>query len=150
MALRLLVDAPPLIAALDRFGELYMAAVGRRWCWRLGVASRGPKADTTLVAACENALRTSGGTPDSFFHRHRGRHDAHDPVNGAMERYQSVDTQQHPYWRDPAPQSMLIDEVEALWAAIDQDDNWQPLQNKIAAIRRMGEAHGRPPLAPGH
>jgi uncharacterized protein YdiU (UPF0061 family) len=43
VALRLLAKAPPLIAALDRFGPLYMAAVGRRWCWRLGVEPRGPE-----------------------------------------------------------------------------------------------------------
>ncbi|MGB3739126.1 MAG: YdiU family protein, partial [Pontixanthobacter sp.] len=34
VALRLGCDAPPLIAALDRFGPLYMQAIARRWCWR--------------------------------------------------------------------------------------------------------------------
>jgi serine/tyrosine/threonine adenylyltransferase len=46
----------------------------------------------------------------------------------------------HPYWSDPAPCSMHIDEVEAIWAAIDERDDWAPLHAKIAAIRRMGEA----------
>jgi hypothetical protein len=46
----------------------------------------------------------------------------------------------HPYWSDAGPCSMLIDEVEAIWAAIDADDDWTPLDDKIAAIRRMGEA----------
>ena len=36
---------------------------------------------------------------------------------------------------------MLIDEVEALWSAIDAHDDWGPLHAKVAAIRRMGEAH---------
>jgi hypothetical protein len=36
---------------------------------------------------------------------------------------------------------MLIDEVEALWAPIAEHDDWAPLNAKIAAIRRMGEAH---------
>jgi len=35
---------------------------------------------------------------------------------------------------------MLIDEVEAIWAAIAQRDDWSPLETKVAAIRRMGEA----------
>ena len=32
-------------------------------------------------------------------------------------------------------------EVEAIWSAIDTLDDWAPLQAKIAAIRRMGEAY---------
>ncbi len=46
----------------------------------------------------------------------------------------------HPYWSDPAPCSMHIDEVEAIWAAIADADDWAPFETKIAAIRRMGEA----------
>jgi hypothetical protein len=37
---------------------------------------------------------------------------------------------------------MLIDEVEALWSAIDERDDWAPFETKVAAIRRMGEAMG--------
>jgi hypothetical protein len=35
---------------------------------------------------------------------------------------------------------MLIDEVEAIWSAIDRDDDWEAFDAKIAAIRRMGDA----------
>ncbi|OBX18529.1 selenoprotein O [Erythrobacter sp. QSSC1-22B] len=150
VALRLLVDAPPLIAALERFGELYMAAVGRRWCWRLGVASRGAEEDAKLVSACEKILVESGEAPDAFFHRHRGGRAAQGPLKAALASYTSGDTGQHSYWNDSAPQSMLIDEVEALWSAIEQQDDWRPLEDKIAAIRRMGEAHGAPPVPAGH
>ena len=33
---------------------------------------------------------------------------------------------------------MLIDEVETIWSAIDERDDWAPLHDKIKAIRRMG------------
>ena len=46
----------------------------------------------------------------------------------------------HPYWADAAPCSMHIEEVEAIWSAIDERDDWAPLEAKIAAVRRMGEA----------
>jgi uncharacterized protein YdiU (UPF0061 family) len=46
----------------------------------------------------------------------------------------------HPYWSDPEPCSMHIDEVEAIWSAIAERDDWAPLNEKIVAIRRMGEA----------
>jgi hypothetical protein len=35
---------------------------------------------------------------------------------------------------------MLIDEVEAIWASIADSDDWSRLHDKVAAIRRMGEA----------
>ena len=56
----------------------------------------------------------------------------------------------HPYWADDAPQSMLIEEVVAIWAAIADQNDWGPLEAKIAAIRRAGEAHGPPPMPAGH
>jgi hypothetical protein len=46
----------------------------------------------------------------------------------------------HAYWSDEAPCSMHIDEVEAIWSAIDEKDDWAPLHAKVAAVRRMGEA----------
>lgn len=54
------------------------------------------------------------------------------------------------------PQTLVIDEVEALWAAIDRDDDWTPLAAKIEAIRATGALNAalgllRGPLArPGH
>jgi hypothetical protein len=35
---------------------------------------------------------------------------------------------------------MLIDEVEAIWVAIADRDDWTPFDSKVAAVRRMGEA----------
>src|SRR5690349_22341405 len=72
VALRLLVEAPPLIAALERFGPLYQAALARRFTWRLGVESRGFEADSTLIVTAEQAMRDSGTPPDRFFFDHRG------------------------------------------------------------------------------
>lgn len=56
---------------------------------------------------------------------------AYAPVPGALS---------HAYWSDDAPCSLHIEEVESIWAAIDERDDWRPLQDKIAAMRRMGEA----------
>ena len=149
VALRLLADAPPLIAALERFGPLYVAAVGRRWCWRLGLASRGVEADAALVAACERTLAETAIQPDAFFFGHRGGRDAEGELATLLADYQPV-ADAHPYWNDPAPQTMLIEEVETIWAAIAERDDWLPLETKIAAIRRMGGAHGVPREPAGH
>ena len=148
IALRTLTDAPPLIAALERFGPLYMAAVARRWTWRLGVASQGAERDAALVAACEAAMRESDLEPEAFWLRHRGGGNAAGPLADALEGYQPAE-QDAPYWSDAKPQSMLIDEVESIWSAIDQRDDWRPLHDKVAAIRRLGSALGRPPAPAG-
>ena len=149
VALRLLVDAPPLIAAMERFGPLYMEALGRRWCWRLGLESKGLEADAALVSACETQLTESGEVPDAFFYRHRGGRDVSGAVAQLVEGRAQL-AQGHDYWSDGAPQTMLVSEVETLWDAIAERDDWQPLEDTIAAIRRMGEAHGSAPVPAGH
>ena len=157
VALRLLADSEPLIAALNRFGPLYMEAIARRWCWRLGVEQRGAEADGKLVAACEKAMREAKAQPDAFFFGLRqaktgiggGQMPVADELGAMLDTYATLDSS-HDYWREASPQSMVIDEVEAIWSAIEEEDDWQPLQDKVAALRRMGEAHGPAPLAMGH
>ena len=46
----------------------------------------------------------------------------------------------HAYWSDAAPCGLLIGEIEALWSRIADADDWGPLNAKLAAIARMGEA----------
>ncbi len=149
VALRLLADTEPLVFALERFGPLYMEAIARRWCWRLGVKPRGVEADSALVGACEKAMREGQWQPDAFFFAHRWGRGASDELGEALSLYEPIETP-HEYWQDDAPQSMLIDEVEAIWAAIDERDDWVPLNNKVAVLRRMGDAHGPAPIAMGH
>ncbi|MEO1046938.1 MAG: YdiU family protein [Pseudomonadota bacterium] len=152
VSLRLLVDSEPLIAALDRFGPLYMEAIARRWCWRLGVEPRGAESDAQLVSICEKVMRESGQGPDSFFFAHRGGRgfsDTSTELAKVISDYTPVESA-HEYWSDDAPQSMLIEEVEAIWSAIDERDDWSALETKVAALRRMGEAHGAPPRPAGH
>ncbi len=150
VALRMHAETAPLVAALERFGPLYMANVARRWCWRLGVESRGLEADTQLVAACEAQMRETGAQPDAFFFAHRGRRGAASGALGEALAGYTPAPSDHPYWSDAAPQSMLINEVEAIWAAIAERDDWAPLHAKVTALRRMGEAHGAAPLPAGH
>ena len=121
----------------------------RRFCWRLGVSSRGSEADSALIAAAERTMREGEIGPDIFFFRHRGGRAAQGPLAEALTGYVPI-ADDHAYWSDAAPQAMLIDEVEAIWSAIADRDDWQPLEDKIAAVRRMGEALGEPPPPAGH
>ena len=48
----------------------------------------------------------------------------------------------HPYFRRSVPCTMLIDEVEALWAEIARADDWSAFQAKLRDIGEMAEAYG--------
>ncbi|OYW44194.1 MAG: selenoprotein O [Sphingomonadales bacterium 32-68-7] len=149
IALRRLVEAPALVAAIERFAPLYHAAMGLRFTWRLGVASRGSEADTRLIEAAERAMREGELGPDAFFFAHRGGRAANGALAEALAGYEPL-ASEHPYWSGVAPQTMLIDEVEAIWSAIAEGDDWQPFDAKVSAVRAMGAALGEPPLPAGH
>lgn len=54
------------------------------------------------------------------------------------------------------PETMVIEEVEAIWSAIDAADDWGPLHAKIAALRETGAMNralgllSGPTARPGH
>ena len=146
IALRALADAPPLLAALERFGPLYMANVRRRWLWRLGLESLGEERDAMLVAACEAAMAESGEAPDLFFARHRFSRLSDGPVRDAMAGHLR---KSHDDPRCVQPPSLVIEEVEGLWAAIEDHDDWQPLHATIDRIRRFGVELGDQPTPAG-
>ena len=149
VALRLVSDAPPLIAALERFPSLYQQAVIRRFLWRLGIASRGETKDRQLVEAAERAMSREKIAIDQFFYLYRyGKSDAGETPGEyqlafatLLRDFAPVEGQRHDYWTKSAICSMLIHEVEDIWQAISEGDDWEPLQRKIHIIREMGQAH---------
>src|SRR3546814_2892457 len=60
-------------------------------------------------------------------------------LRGRLSGYAPRAARDHAYWRG-APCSMLIDEVETIWTAIDTRDDWRPFDAKIVTIREMGAA----------
>lgn len=144
VALRPLVDAEPLIAALDGFGAAYQPAVAEAMLWRLGRRPRGAEEDRALVQAIERALRTTGAGIDPFFHDAFGQ----DLPAGYGEEWAEVRAALEPHairkprnvFFDGEPCAMVIEEVEAIWSAIDRDDDWSSLETKVARIRELGAA----------
>ncbi len=150
VSLRLLAETEPLVFALDRFGPLYQQAMVRRFLWRLGVEQRREDADLALVAAAEQHLLESGTPPDQFFHAHRGGRGRPDGEFGALlELYSPATGDDDDLWREAEAPALHIDEVERIWSEIDEHDDWQPLVQKIADIRRLGQALGDSPRPAG-
>jgi len=151
-ALRLVAPLDSLKPALEAFEGRYQGALLTAILGRLGVAPRDPESDTALVRSIETALVDTRMSPDRFWFDWRcGVRRAPSPADSiyasdafaaftaAIAPYATA-APGHGYWSDPAPCTMLIDEVEALWAPIAEADDWAPLMAKIAAVRRLGEA----------
>ena len=149
IALRPIADSDPLVAALERFGPLYQENLVRRLLWRLGVAPLAPDRDLHLVAAVEREMRATKASPDAYFFTHRGGRAATGDLADTLRGFDPLDSSD-PYWEGDAPQSLLIDEVEAIWAPIAESDDWSLLHQKVAAIRQMGQAMGKPLTPAGH
>ena len=66
------------------------------------------------------------------------------PLRAAMDAYRPVAPERlaSPYFQRTAPCSLLIDEIESLWDAIAERDDWGPFEAKVADIRLMGAATG--------
>ncbi len=147
VALRLVSDAPPLIAALERFPALYQQSVIRRFLWRLGVVSKGEDADKRLVEAAERAMVRDQIPIAAFFHGYRGGRMGAFTSKGAdqaafediLRGYAPADAS-NDYWLNNPVCAMLIDEVEMIWDAIAEKDDWQPLYQKLAHIQDLGHA----------
>ncbi|MEY4160018.1 MAG: hypothetical protein RLZZ136_639 [Pseudomonadota bacterium] len=149
VALRLIADTAPLIAALERFPALYQAAMLRRFAWRLGLNPSTPAAAQHIVSLSETYMRESGLGPDAFFFHHRGgRNNPGGDLGALLAAQANPAAYDHPLWQDAEPPVLLIDEVETLWSAIADHDDWQPLHEKVSAIRHLGQALGPPPPVP--
>lgn len=147
-ALHVLTDVPNLVAALDRFSPLYEAALGKRFAWRLGVNSLGVERDMEVVRTAETIMRERKLGPDAFFFSFRGGRDAPPELTTALANHERLDSSSS-YWSGPAPEAMLIDEVEEIWDAIAGQDDWSVLNGKVERIRAMAQALGTAPAPPG-
>ncbi|MEP7316911.1 MAG: protein adenylyltransferase SelO family protein [Sphingomicrobium sp.] len=146
--LSLIADRERLEAELQDWGSLFQDALVAALVDRLGI-SPSPN-DLPLASAILAALRTRLMTIDRFFFDWRGGRipsdtlysdKMFDPLRTALAgRSGAPDALSHDYWNDDGPCSMAIDEVEAIWARIVDDDDWSNFDAKVAAIRRMGAA----------
>jgi uncharacterized protein YdiU (UPF0061 family) len=150
IALSRIAEVDALAAELDRFPAIYEEALVAGLLRRLGVRPRGETEDVALADALVRALQQCTVTIDRFFFDWRGGksrnpdavydHPVFQPFVEAVRAYAPAAALDHPYWSDPGPCSMHIEEVEAIWGPIADSDDWSPFTRKVAAIRRMGVA----------
>ena len=143
-SLRLIAESDPLVDLLGEFGSRFQGHVAAALLWRLGLKPRGPEDDRALVQALERGLRGTGVELHRFFH------DAFaqalpDAYGKEWAEFRAVASGCQPRrergaFFDGEPCGMLIDEVEAIWAPIEEADDWTALHAKVARVRAMGAA----------
>jgi uncharacterized protein YdiU (UPF0061 family) len=143
--LSLVAEAPPLSDLLAGWSGRFEEALIEAMLRRLGIAP-GVN-DQEVATALIKAMAARAQTIDRMFFDWRG---GHDPGVDAYPQQEFRELavllagreqpRSHPYWSDPQPCSMHIDEVETLWSAIAENDDWEPIKRKVNAIQRMGEA----------
>jgi uncharacterized protein YdiU (UPF0061 family) len=143
--LSLVAEAQPLSDILASWSGRLEQALTRALVRRLGIAPGDD--DRAIAGALIRTLAIKMQTIDRIFFDWRGGRDPGEelyPADEFRELAKLLDGRaqppSHAYWSDPGPCSMHIDEVEAIWSGIADSDDWQPFNNKVKAVRRMGGA----------
>jgi len=159
-ALKLAADAEPLTEALNGFGPAYIRHLRAVFLERLGVKSLGEAADQRLLDSTLALQRERGEAIrwEPLFHDWFGgfassaralagprakawQGKVFDNFRFALFEHEPdrPERLENPVFARPDPEEMLIDEVEAIWAAVAEGDDWTPFHDKLArldAIRR--------------
>ena len=152
-SLTLICPPEPLTDSLKAFGDRYDRALGEAFCARLNLVPQD--GNDALVEALFAFLKTIttdgsfeavlydwfGGTlsRDRAFSGPRG-----DWYQGAdfntfydvLKGYAAADPAKldHPRFAQAGPETLLYDEIEAIWAQIALEDDWSLFDAKLAAI----------------
>ncbi len=156
-ALRPLAPHKDLAAVLDGFEATLHEETTRRVLARLGLRSRGPATDAALVLAVYEILEGGPGAGlgyDRFFfdlyggparvaralagpagEHYRGA--VWDELLRCLAPYEPEVPEVPKYFDGDGPVTLLIDEIEAIWSAIAQRDDWSLFYEKVERIREM-------------
>jgi uncharacterized protein YdiU (UPF0061 family) len=156
-----LSDKSKLEDVLRGFEPHFHRAFNAAMLRRLGLAPSGEEAGTALVRSVWKFLIDSKMPFEQFFFDWFGGRASEqraaaspsaefyaarnfEPVFATIAAHQPAPgiRLDHAYFAREKPCTMLIDEVEALWAPIADSDNWSAFHAKLADIALMREAYG--------
>jgi uncharacterized protein YdiU (UPF0061 family) len=158
-----LAESDDLVAALNGFGPAYREALAGAMLARLGVRSAGVEADAALASAAFAVLQAGGEAlrwEPFFFDWFGGEASSSRALEGARaaiyqgEAFETFRARladhapdrperlASPYFAEVQPEELLYDEIEAIWRAIAEEDDWAPFDAKLARLERMRTALG--------
>ena len=163
-AFSLVSDTEPLVEALNGFAAAYRTELSAAMLARLGVAPSGGDLDLDLVNAAFRALADGGEAlrwEPFFFDWYGGAASEARAMNGSRADLYGSETfvafralvgsyapsvdVSAPYFARPEPQELLYDEIETIWSAIAERDDWSPLEAKLAGIEAARVGWGYAP-----
>ena len=158
-ALAVVAPIEPLRRALGGYDAAFHEAVVTQLLARLGLRARTAD-DDELLRVTIDFLRTSAvGVDRFFFDWYAGEASApralagpaaghyvgaaFDALRRRLAAYEPVAPERTmlPYFQQGEPCSLLYDEIETIWAAIDARDDWGPFEAKLAAIDALRSAN---------
>ncbi len=159
-AISIVCPASQLEPALGLFAPAYQRALRDRMFARLHLEAGALDADLEFLQALFDWPTQSAADWDQFFHDWYGGGASSEraaasqqaalyaaeifaPVRNGLELRGRSDAQQrlsHAYFQRATPHTMLINEVETLWAAIAERDDWSLFEAKLAQIAEMRDA----------
>jgi uncharacterized protein YdiU (UPF0061 family) len=147
--------------ALNCFWPQFQSHLAKVIVSRLGLVSRGPTADGELLSAFFAFMAAERPAYEQVFFDWRGGLGSESralsgpqaalyggekflKVREVLAAYKSAadSNLSHPYFRRSGPRTMLIDEVEAVWAPIAEADDWTAFAKAMGEIEEMGRAYG--------
>ena len=147
--------------ALSEFPSAYERALAGRLLARLGLTPGDPASDDELTRAVFGFLEASRvGYDRFFFDWYAGAAGAaraaaspvagkysgarFERLRGLLDAYVPVSPERLalPYFQRATPCALLIDEIEALWTAVAEHDDWSPFNAKLGAIAELRAASG--------
>jgi len=145
-------------AALNRFWPAFQHGIWGAVLRRLGLKSLGDEADSELVKEAFTFLNASRMPYEQFYFDWRGgdadramrssaaghyRSEAFAGLKHLIAAHPRADDANlaHPYFARATPRTMLIDEMEALWAPIAESDDWSALHAALNEIEVMRQAY---------
>jgi len=156
-----LASIEALEPALNSVWPHFRAALPAAILKRLGLEPKEVEQDGAFVAALFAFLAETQVPYEQFFFDWRGgalsakraarspwaasyATDSFRPVADALESFlRSEDVNlEHPYFGRERPRTMLIEEVEAIWAPIAERDDWSLFHDTLGEIAQMREAYG--------
>ena len=165
-ALALVSEEAPLFAALKDYAALYQRALRDAVFARLGIAATTLEADLDFLEGLFSWMTETEVDWGQFFHdwfggaasaaramdgRLRSVYcgDSFAAVRAGFEARASVRPERlaHAYWQRAQPASLVIEEMEALWAPIADRDDWSAFTAKLDEIEAMRMALDLGPVA---
>ena len=134
---------------LQKFYPAIQLSLSAKLCWRFGVKPVCSQKAAEFVSLFFNATTSSKIKPDHLFHSFYAGFEAHQilsapeplrPLLKVLKQLPARQKQRPQYFNEPLVSSLVIDEIESLWAAISDDDDWSLFEKKIAAIKAYSTA----------